>query len=143
QVQVERSAQQGRAARRGSEQARALDALAGGMEQGETELRESAGSIWLEMSPPGAAPDPQQALQWARQAAGVSAPLGTAAERARAVCRQLVTLMNHIAAEGNMVTEFGRKMKNTPIRCVSRWREWRWRLASASSNGRMAWPVCR
>jgi len=111
QVQVERATQQGRAARQVSEQARALDALAGAMEHGQMALRESAGGIWQEMSQPGAAPDPQAALQWARQAAVVSSRVGTAAERSRDVCRQLIALMNHIVAEGGVVTSANREMR--------------------------------
>jgi Cache 3/Cache 2 fusion domain len=111
QAQVARGNTQGRAARQASEQARTLDALASAMEQGQAALRESAGSIWQEMSQPGAAPDSQTALQWARQAALMSARVGTAAERARTVCRQLIMLLNHVVAEGSVATDQGRAMQ--------------------------------
>lgn len=110
-AQVERANQQGRAARQVSEQALALDAIAGTMEQSQNALRDSAGGIWQEMSQPGAAPDPQTALEWARQAAVAASRVGMATERSREACRQLVVMMNHVVAESDLSREGGRELQ--------------------------------
>ncbi len=111
QAQIVRATGRGRAARELHEHTHALDTLAAAMEEGQASLRESAGGIWNEMSQPGAAPDPRAAIRWARESAVVSSRVGTAAERARDVCRQLGALMNHIVAENNVATDAGREMQ--------------------------------
>lgn len=110
-AQVERAARQSRAARQVSDEVRALNALASSMNEAQSELRESAGEIWGEMSQPGAAPDPAVTLRWARQAAVASGRIGSAAEHTRDLCQHIVTLMNHIIAEGNVVSQRGQEMQ--------------------------------
>lgn len=110
-AQIERAERQSHAARQVNDEVRALNALARSMHEGESELRESAGGIWGEMSHPGAAPDPAATLYWARQAAVASGRIGVAAEQARDLCKHIVTLMNHIIAEGNVASERGREMQ--------------------------------
>jgi hypothetical protein len=108
--QIDHSSRQDRVVRQITEQVRSLNIMAQAMEQGHTALRDAAGEIWAEMSQPGLAPNPAQTLRWAKQAAVVSAQVGTNASHARDICRQLVSLMNHITAEGNAITDGGREI---------------------------------
>jgi Cache 3/Cache 2 fusion domain len=110
-AQIERAERQTRTARQVSDEVRALNALARSMDEGQSELRQSTGEIWAEMSHPGAAPDPNATLRWARQAAVASGRIGSAAEHARDLCQHIVVLMNHIVAEGNVVSQRGREMQ--------------------------------
>ncbi|MGZ6389005.1 MAG: Cache 3/Cache 2 fusion domain-containing protein, partial [Ktedonobacterales bacterium] len=110
-AQIERAERQMRTARQVSDEVRALNALARSMDEGQSELRQSTGEIWAEMSHPGAAPDANATLQWARQAAVASGRIGSAAEHARDLCQHIVALMNHIVAEGNVVSQRGREMQ--------------------------------
>ncbi|HEX8034256.1 MAG TPA: Cache 3/Cache 2 fusion domain-containing protein [Ktedonobacterales bacterium] len=110
-AQIERAERQTRTARQVSDEVRALNALARSMDEGQSELRTSTGEIWAEMSHPGAAPDPNATLRWARQAAVASGRIGSAAEHARDLCQHIVVLMNHIVAEGNVVSQRGREMQ--------------------------------
>lgn len=110
-AQIERAERQMRTARQVSDEVRALNALARSMDEGQSELRQSTGEIWAEMSHPGAAPDPNATLRWARQAAVASGRIGSAAEHARDLCQHIVGLMNHIVAEGNVVSQRGREMQ--------------------------------
>ena len=110
-AQIERAERQSRTARQVGDEVRALNALARSMHEGESELRTSAGGIWGEMSHPGAAPDPATTLYWARQAAVASGHIGQAAEQARDLCQQIIALMNHIIADGNVVSERGHEMQ--------------------------------
>lgn len=95
---------QERLTRQIGEQVYQLDTLARAMEHGHAALQNSAGEIWAEMSQPGLAPDPQRALQWAKQSVIISARVGTQAEQARDLCYQLTNLLNHVVAEGNAMT---------------------------------------
>lgn len=108
---VEGAEHQARTARQVSDEVRALNALARTLDEGQSELRDSTGEIWAEMSQPGAAPDPAATLRWARQAAVVSGRLGTTAEHARDLCQHIVASMNHIIAEVNVVSQRGREMQ--------------------------------
>jgi hypothetical protein len=110
-AQIARANARGRTARELNEHTRTLDSLATTMEDGQATFRESAGGIWNEMSQPGAAPDTLTTMRWAREAAVVSARMGTAAERARDVCQQLAALVNHILAENDVATDGGREMQ--------------------------------
>ncbi len=106
-AQVERAGRDSRTAIQVSEQARALDGLAGALNQGHGALQESAGGIWAEMSQPGIAPNAGLAMRWAQQAAIAAGKVGGSAAEARDRCRQLVTLMNHILAESTVASESG------------------------------------
>lgn len=110
-AQIEGAEHQARTARQVSDEVRALNALARTLDEGHSELRESTGEIWAEMSQPGAAPDPAATLRWARQAAVASGRIGSAAEHARDLCQHIVTSMNHIIADGNVVSQRGREMQ--------------------------------
>ena len=109
--QVERVERQNRMAQQVGEEARRLDTLAGALVQRQAELRDAAGAIWAEMSHPGAQPDGEAALRMARQTAVVSGQMGTDAGDARLHCRQLVTLMNHVTAEGEALGATGARMR--------------------------------
>ncbi|MGH2487366.1 MAG: Cache 3/Cache 2 fusion domain-containing protein, partial [Ktedonobacterales bacterium] len=109
--QVERVERQRRMARQVGEEARRLDTLAGALVQSQSALRDAAGAIWAEMSQPGAQPDGEAALRLARQTAVVSGQMGIDAGDARLHCRQLVTLMNHVTAEGDALGATGARMR--------------------------------
>lgn len=109
--QVDHSARQSSLARQIAEQVRALDAMAQVMEQGHATLRDSTSEIWAEISQPGIAPGLTAAGRLAQQTAVVSARVGSAAEDARDLCRQLVVQMNHIVAEAGIVTDSGRALE--------------------------------
>lgn len=111
QGQVERVERQSRMARQVGEEARRLDTLASALVQRQSELRDAAGAIWAEMSHPGAQPDGEAALRLARQTAVVSGQIGTDAGDARLHCRQLVSLMNHVTAEGDALGATGAQMR--------------------------------
>lgn len=110
-AQIERAERQTRTARQVSDEVRALNALARSMDEGQSALRESAGEIWGEMSHPGIAPDAAATLRWARQAAVASGSIGSAAEHARDLSQHIVSLMNHIIADGSVVSQRGREMQ--------------------------------
>jgi hypothetical protein len=109
--QVERAERQNRMAQQVGEEARRLDTLASALVQRQSELRDAAGAIWAEMSHPGAQPDGEAALRLARQTAVVSGQMGTDAGDARLHCRQLVSLMNHVTAEGDALGATGARMR--------------------------------
>ena len=109
--QVERAERQRRMALQVGEQARRLDTIAGSLAQRQSELREAAGSIWAEMSQPGAPMDANAAQRLARQSAVVAGQMGTDAGDARLNCRQLVTLMNHVIAESEAIEATGDEMR--------------------------------
>ncbi|MGH2514780.1 MAG: hypothetical protein ACRDHP_03915, partial [Ktedonobacterales bacterium] len=110
-AQVDRSSRQSSVARQIAEQVRALDSMAQVMEQGHAALRDSTTEIWAEISQPGLAPDIALATRLAQQTAVASARVGSAAEDARDLCRQLVAQMNHIAAAAGMVTDGGHALE--------------------------------
>ncbi|MFI5273017.1 MAG: Cache 3/Cache 2 fusion domain-containing protein, partial [Ktedonobacterales bacterium] len=113
--QVTRASRQEHAARLVSEQARTLDGMAREMDQGYASLRSSAGELWAEMSQPGAAPDPARTLEHAKHSAVIAARIGTSAASARDLCRQIVTLMNHILADGTGIAGGGRELEAAAV----------------------------
>jgi Cache 3/Cache 2 fusion domain len=110
-TQVDRSGRQSSVARQVAEQVRALDAMAQVMEQGHVALRDSTTEMWTEIAQPGITPDIALTTRLAQQTAVTSARVGSAAEDARDLCRQLVTQMNHIAAEAGMMTDSGHALE--------------------------------
>jgi hypothetical protein len=102
-TQATRAGRQERMAQQVSEQIRALDTVAGEVEQGQTGLREASTAIWAEMSHPGAPADATLALHLARQAAVASARIGEATEDVHTLCRQLISMMNHLVADGHVI----------------------------------------
>ncbi|HLZ25654.1 MAG TPA: cache domain-containing protein [Ktedonobacterales bacterium] len=105
--QVDHSSRQSSVARQIAEQVRALAAMAQVMEQGHATLRDSTTAMWAEVSQPGMALDAALAARLAQQTAVAAARVGSAAEDSHNLCRQLVTQMNHVAAEAGIVTEGG------------------------------------
>lgn len=112
QLQATRAGRQELVARQVSEQIRSLDAMAEVMEHGHASLRDASGDVWAEMSQPGAHPNPATAIQLAQRAAVSAAQVGSAAEDARGLCRQLVGLMNHVIAEGAIVGDDALEMES-------------------------------
>ena len=111
QFQSAHAGRQDRVAQQVSEQVRTLATMAEVMEKGRASLRDASGDIWAEMSQPGLLPDSATAMRLAQQAAVATAQVGSAAEDARDVCSQLVGLMNHIVAEGDIVGNSGLEME--------------------------------
>ena len=109
--QAERAERQNHMALKVGEEARRLDALASALAQRQAELREAVGSMWAEMSHPGAPMDANMAARLTKQAAVVSGQIGTDAGDARLHCRQLVTLMNHVIAESEAIGSTGSDMR--------------------------------
>ncbi|HEX6818934.1 MAG TPA: Cache 3/Cache 2 fusion domain-containing protein [Ktedonobacterales bacterium] len=109
--QVERAERQRRMALQVGEEARRLDTLASSLVQRQSELRDAAGSIWAEMSQPGAPMDANTAMRLAKQSAVAAGQMGTDAGDARLHCRQLVTLMNHVIAESEAIEATGGEMR--------------------------------
>jgi Cache 3/Cache 2 fusion domain len=107
-AQVGRTSRQIATARQLADEQRALTEVASALEHGVALLRDSTGSIWAELSYPGAAPDPYATSRAARQTAVAASQIGGATQQAAALCQRLRARMNQVIAEADVLGENGR-----------------------------------